>query len=107
MSLKIFSQNLNYLMKKRKLSRSLMCEKLRIDSARLSHWTQSRAYPRTEAMVDLCNVLEYYDLYKLLTVDLSKLKIEEPKRKMKVLLLEPDQVDRLIREQMELKTGRE
>jgi hypothetical protein len=79
MNLIIFSKNLKHLMRCAKLSREDLKTALRLDpkSTRIDQWLSARAAPRWEQAIDLCNVLGYYDIYKMFTVDLSKQAIEK------------------------------
>jgi transcriptional regulator with XRE-family HTH domain len=67
-----FSRNLKFLRSKRKVSRSQMVGYLRIKYSRYGPYEEARAFPSTEILVDICNALDYYDIYRMLTVDLKK-----------------------------------
>lgn len=73
MSLVIFSKNLKYLMKKRGVTKESLRVYLRIQStSRISAWLEGRAGPRREQLIDLCDALDYYDIYRLFTIDIQK-----------------------------------
>jgi len=72
MSLKIFAKNLKYLRAKADLSKKELAEALRIKETRLAAWEEARAFPRAQQLIDLCNALEYYNVYVMLTLDVSK-----------------------------------
>lgn len=67
----IFRQNLLYLLQKRKMTKTKLAEKMRVTVSRVNAWAEGRSYPQMEAFIDLCNALEFYDIYQLLTVNLK------------------------------------
>lgn len=72
MSLSIFARNLKHLRNKKKISRSAIVEYLKIKYSRYGPYEEARAFPPEEILVNICNALDYYDIYKMLTVDLRK-----------------------------------
>lgn len=70
MSLETFSNNLKHLRSERNLTRRDMSNLLSVDVKRYSAWEEGRAYPHTEIMIRLCDLLEYKDIYSLLTMDI-------------------------------------
>lgn len=79
MSNKIFGKNLEYLRKKRSLSRSELAGNIRMKTGTLASYEHGRAFPSVETLVDICNALDYYDIYKMLTVNLRSSKDSEKK----------------------------
>lgn len=72
MSTQIFRENLLYLLKKRKMTKAKLAEKLHVTVSRVNAWAEGRSYPQMRTFIDLCDALEFYDAYQLLTVNLKK-----------------------------------
>jgi hypothetical protein len=80
MGLKIFSKNLKYLMKKAGTDKETLRAYMRLTSvSRIESWMAGNSGPRREQLIDLCDALGYYDIYKMFTVDLSRQKQCEKK----------------------------
>jgi hypothetical protein len=77
MRLIMFSKNLKYLMDQRGLDKWQLQSCLRLKSvSRIEAWLGGYSFPKKELLIDLCDALDYYDIYKMITIDLKKGKIQ-------------------------------
>lgn len=75
--MKIFSKNLKHLMKAKGLTVEGLSCTLRCPTTTVRAWIEARAYPRIPKLLDLCDALDYYDIYKLMKVDMRSGKVSE------------------------------
>lgn len=63
----IFARNLRHLMNRERLDLNGLAFKLRMSSPRVRRWLDAECFPKESAMVQLCELFEYYDIFKLIT----------------------------------------
>ncbi|HEY4288235.1 MAG TPA: helix-turn-helix transcriptional regulator [Puia sp.] len=63
----LFAANLQYLMRRLDLTGDELADLLKMKYPRIKAWVNGKTYPAHEAMVQLCQVLGYYDIFKMLT----------------------------------------
>ncbi len=66
-SKKIFSHNLKYLMKRDKLTVAEFSRRIDVTVYRASRWYDGDCYPNQDCLIRICNLFEYFDIYKLYT----------------------------------------
>lgn len=79
MSLIIFGKNLKYLRDKKKLTQEEIAGSIRIKTGTYSKYETGKAFPNVETLIDICNALDYFDLYRMLTVNLRSSRDSEKK----------------------------
>ena len=75
-SLEIFSQNLQRLMAREDMDLNDFAVDLGVTRDRARQWTGAKCFPNEAGMVKICELFEYYDIFKLITelIDFKKLK---------------------------------
>lgn len=66
-----FSNNLYYLLRQRKMSITEFSKKLDVSYARVDKWLKKKCFPNILTMINICDFFGYFDVYTLLTTDLS------------------------------------
>lgn len=84
MSLQTFSKNLAFMMAKQNISNDDLSRQLKVSAKTVAAWKKARAYPRIPVLSDLCDVLEFYDIYRMINVDLKKYPEREMKKKLPI-----------------------
>jgi transcriptional regulator with XRE-family HTH domain len=77
MSLQIFAKNLKYKMDQRGITRKQLADHMHVGESTVGAWLEARSYPRIPLLMDLCDTIDYHDIYALVNVDLRKQKKTE------------------------------
>ena len=72
----LYANNLNYLARRKGLTRERIYELTGIPISSWGSYVEGRAFPNHIRLPVICAVLDFYDIYALLTTDLSQRKTE-------------------------------
>lgn len=67
----VYAINFSYLRNLRRLTRKDISEKTGIPASTWGSYEEGRAFPHWEKLLIICDLLEYRDIYRLLSEDLS------------------------------------
>lgn len=62
-----FSQNLTYLRQTKKLTQEEAAAAIGVKLKRYQAWEEGRSHPHLKLMVKVCDVLDFHDIYRMLT----------------------------------------
>lgn len=80
MSLTLYSRNLKHLRKKNNLTQQQVADFLNISIEAYQAYEQRKHFPCNQTQLELCNLFNFLDLYKMHTVDLAKEKQDKRDR---------------------------
>jgi hypothetical protein len=75
--LKTFSFNIHLLLRRKGVTDEELAKSLDMNLPRVRAWLGEVCYPKSDALVKLCEYFEYYDIFKLFTQRLTHADLEE------------------------------
>lgn len=70
----VFRDNLLFLISQKNMTYLEFASDANIERHRVERWLKAICFPKYTMMVQLCEYFGYYDIYKLLTTDISAVK---------------------------------